>query len=232
MLDTRVYDLPKNFVQAHLRVEEQSAPLKCWFNPTTLQRSRAATWISEEGIDGGVALTYGGGKEEALDLDLLLHAQDDVAQRTPGDVRGMIDALFALLNPVISGGQLPQKRPPRVNFVWGSYVSFDAAVQSVQVTQELFDADGTPIRATVKLKLRQAKPEPGQGVAKGQNPTTRAADVRYAHLVVAGDSLPLIAHRHLGSATRWPEIAELNQIDDPTRLTPGRSLQIQKRERT
>jgi hypothetical protein len=223
--------LPANFVRAHLKVEAQAEPLQCWFNPTTLQRSRAATWISEETTDGAVALAYGGGKEAGLDLDLLLHAQDEVPGRTPQDVGTMITALFALLDPVVAQGGRAQKRPPRVNFVWGAYESFDAAVESVQVTQELFDPDGTPIRATVKLRLRQADPEPGQGPAPGQNPTTRATEIRHSHLVVAGDSLPLIAFAHFGDATRWREIAELNEIDDPTRLASGRSLLILKGRR-
>lgn len=43
-------------------------------------------------------------------------------------------------------------------------------------------------------------------------------------VVVRGDSLQSIAFRHTGRATDWRRIAELNGIDDASRLRPGSTL--------
>jgi nucleoid-associated protein YgaU len=47
-----------------------------------------------------------------------------------------------------------------------------------------------------------------------------------SYVVADGDTLSTIAKRLLGSAARWKEIAELNGIEDPTRLRVGRRLRL------
>jgi len=212
------------YVKAYVLVEGGSR-LPCWFNPTTLTVSRAATW--EQTSVAGKPLpstTYVGGKADTLSLKLLLHA---AYGKTGQDVRSRINAFTALLNPKRQGGQRLQ-RPPLVQFVWGSYVSFVAICKTVTVTTELFDIDGTPLRATVDLALAQYESEPGQGMSKPQNPTTQATGRHTAHPVKVGDSLAAIAWEHYGDATRWREIATANAIDDPLRLAAGTTLVIPK----
>lgn len=48
------------------------------------------------------------------------------------------------------------------------------------------------------------------------------------HEVVRGDTLSAIARRHLGSANRWPEIAELNRdiVPNPNLIFPGQVLRL------
>jgi nucleoid-associated protein YgaU len=45
-------------------------------------------------------------------------------------------------------------------------------------------------------------------------------------VVRPGDTLASLAWEELGSPTLWRVIAEANHVDDPFRLTPGRSLII------
>ncbi|MFZ3475144.1 LysM peptidoglycan-binding domain-containing protein [Streptomyces sp. 4.24] len=47
---------------------------------------------------------------------------------------------------------------------------------------------------------------------------------RQLWVVVRGDSLQSIAARHSGRVADWRRIAELNGIDDPSGLRPGRTL--------
>jgi hypothetical protein len=218
--------LPTGFVRAYL-LREDGTRITCWFNPGTLALTRAAHWSGPRAAARATPdLVYGGGSPEALSLNLLLHADPSVPGRAGADVRTRIDTIFALLDPTVAVPQRTQKRPPTVQFVWGQYVSFVAVVASVSVTQELFDPDGTPLRATIAVTLRQFRPDPGQAPPPGQNPTTRATGERRTHTVAPGDTLASIAYHHLGDPTRWKEIATHNDIDDPTRLRPGAALTI------
>ena len=47
-------------------------------------------------------------------------------------------------------------RPPLCRFVWGSMGEFKGVVESVGVKYTLFMPDGSPVRATVQLKMKQA----------------------------------------------------------------------------
>jgi nucleoid-associated protein YgaU len=113
---------------------------------------------------------------------------------------------------------------------WGTFASCLMIARSVDVTIELFDVDGTPLRATVSLALGQYQPEAGQGTSQWTNPTTRATQARRAHHVQAGDSVHLIAHRHLRDPARWRAIAEFNELDDPLRLHAGDVLVVPMEE--
>jgi Contractile injection system tube protein/LysM domain len=216
---------PSTFAKAELLVENLADPIKCWFNPTTLHVARSAGWEAKNSpSQGAPTVSYLGSREEWLTVNLLLHADGGPSAR---DVRGAIDQLLGLLNPAVKLRGFPRSRPPTVQFSWGEYLSFVAVADSVDVTTELFDSDGTPIRATVVLKLRQFQPELGQAPARGTNPTTRATTTHVSHTLAPGDSLRSIAYEHLGDENRWKEIAALNDIDDPTRLRAGDHLLIE-----
>ncbi|MEH3055345.1 MAG: LysM peptidoglycan-binding domain-containing protein [Patulibacter minatonensis] len=215
--------VPESFVEATLDVE-RGTKIACWFNPATLQRSRSANWQAREGLDGGLYRDYAGAGGERISLELLLHGRDGMPGREASDLPAQMQALIGLVEPTIQVGNA--KRPPTVTLEWGAYTSFRGAVTAVDVTQELFGASGAPLRALVRLSLEQAVPEAGQTTAKGQNPTTRANMLRQVHVVRTGDTLPLIAYQYLGDAERWIEIAELNRVEDPTRLAAGASLLI------
>ncbi|MGW8953869.1 LysM peptidoglycan-binding domain-containing protein [Streptomyces sp. NPDC055709] len=47
---------------------------------------------------------------------------------------------------------------------------------------------------------------------------------RHFCMVVRGDSLQSIATRHTGRPADWRRIAELNGIDDPSKMLPGSTL--------
>jgi len=46
------------------------------------------------------------------------------------------------------------------------------------------------------------------------------------YIVKPGDTLSAIARDHLGNASRWPEIAKMNSIDNPDLIHPGDELKL------
>jgi nucleoid-associated protein YgaU len=211
------------FQKAYLLVEGNKR-LACWFNPTSLNVKRTAKWESGDGAGGCGQQTYLGGQEQALSLKLLFHAE---GARSGAHVQSAIKDLYALLEPPAKGrddNPLTRKRPPTVEFIWGTYRSDPYVVTSVDVTTELFDIDGTPLRAWVGLSMSRSLDGPEKEAKKSTNPTTKATQRRRAHEVGAGEDIALIAHHHYNDTTRWREIAEANYLDDPLRIHPPAML--------
>jgi hypothetical protein len=210
--------------RAYLMIEDRPGPLYCWFNPTTLVLRRGAHWKDEPTVaQGAQKPTYLGGEGDVITLNLLLHAEDD---RTGADVQDNINELLGLVDASQVAALQGQKRPPTMTLHWGSFTSCLAIAKSVDVTVELFDVDGTPLRATVNLTLGQYEPEAGQATSKWTNPTTRATQARRAHHVQPGETVHLIAHHHLRDPARWRAVAEFNELDDPLRICAGDVLVV------
>jgi nucleoid-associated protein YgaU len=120
-----------------------------------------------------------------------------------------------------------------VKFVWGAVVGFKAVCTSLTIAYKLFKPTGEPIRAEVKMTLKQAETastKSSNGANKGQNPTTRANAGFGVHTVRDGDTLPSISYQAYGDATRWRLIAEANDVDNPLHLRRGTALSLPKLE--
>ena len=217
---------PDGFQQAYLKIENEGDPITCLFNPKEYSISKTSSWTKKQNSSSIPNLQYGGGEPRKLSLDLFFDATDEV----DGDVRGITEKLFALLEAGQKYKQEKKKRPPQVEFHWGRTWTFPAVIDSLSVQYTLFRPDGTPVRAMAKLSLTQVekavdKPSAG-GNKKGQNPTTRGIPDLRSHVVRDGDTLPSIAFASYGDPTRWRAIAEANGIDDPLALRRGRQLSV------
>ena len=211
-------------VKAYLEIEKRATHLECWFNPTTLAVRRGAEWTKQKLATGTPPKPdYRGGGGDAITLNLLLHAEDT---RTGADVQTNVNDLLALADATVEAGTLDQKRPPTVILHWGKFVSCACVATSVDVTVELFDVDGTPLRALVNLALTQFSAEPGQAASKWTNPTTRASLRRRLHNVAPGENVHLVANEHLRDPAKWRVIADFNNLDDPLRVRAGDVLVV------
>ncbi len=130
-----------------------------------------------------------------------------------------VEKLFSLTVPTESSLTSKKASPPWVIFKWGGLTGFLAYVSQVQAKYTLFTAAGLPIRATCQVTLEELS-----GDSPKQNPTSGGLVPHRVHQVIAGDSLPAIAYDEYGVPALWRAIAELNLIDDPIRLRPGRRL--------
>jgi nucleoid-associated protein YgaU len=205
--------------KASLRIED-GEKLDCLFNPKDFSVTKSNSWESKAAPGKTAAKpTFGGGQPRELTLQLLFDATLLTPQVSVKDVSAkLFDAMNASKN---EGGAKNKSRPPTLTFTWGAF-SFEGVTKSLTVQYQLFRADGEPIRADVKLALMQWDVDG----PKGQNPTTRSSGALGSHVVRDGDSLPSIAYRVYGDATRWRVIASANGIDDPLKLRSGRALSL------
>lgn len=106
--------------------------------------------------------------------------------------------------------------PPPVRFNWGP-IEFNAVLEKLGRKITMFHPDGTPARATLAASFREYRTLPQQI----QNPRRESADKTKRRVVVGGDELWMMAAREYDDPTRWPLIAQENDLDDPRSITPG-----------
>jgi hypothetical protein len=224
-------DSASGFTKAYLEIDGGDR-IDCYFNPTEYSVSKANDWTYEKVT--GTSLPpaqFSGGNPRQMDLSLLL----DQTLLTPTmTVRDATDALFKMMEvPSGASGGATTAVPPFVTFSWGSVVGFKAVCTSLTVAYKLFKPTGEPIRADVKLTLKQAETastRSSNGANQGQNPTTRATAGFGVHTVRDGDTLPSISYQTYGDATMWRLIAEANGVDNPLHLRRGSSLSLPRLE--
>jgi nucleoid-associated protein YgaU len=189
------------------------------FNPKELTVAKNAKWKPGKSNNAKSAAPpeFGGSDPSKLNLEMFL----DATEKMDDSVVKTVEKLFACCVPTEKSRQAKKGSPPWVIFSWGGLTGFPAYVSTVTAKYTLFTPGGMPVRAVVSIALEEIS-----GEKQGQNPTSGALAARDTHLLVAGDTLPSVAYSAYGDAGAWRDIARLNDIDDPLRLSPGARLLI------
>jgi LysM repeat protein len=187
--------------------------IRVLYNPNqySLDQSNQFNEIAIPGRSAPI-LQFNHGNPRTLSMELFF---DTYEQQT--DVRDYTDQIYGLLS-------LDAKRPapPICTFVWGKGCSFRGVLERVGGKFTLFLADGTPVRATLTVSLKEYR-DVAQIVAAS---ASAAAAQQQVYTVKSGDTLSGIAAQQYGDSMRWPAIADANGIDDPRGLKPGQILTI------
>lgn len=208
---------------------KKSQEIQFQFNPSSLNFIKSASWTAPTSSDTAAdkskiaqnqlnapELTFGGGTGMTFNLHDLIF---DTTRLGNQDVRGYTNLLFRLT--MMGSFGVGSDSPPLIRFSWGSILSCYAVVEKVDVTYTLFTNAGVPVRAKATVSCKQAYDEDTPGAS--QNPTSMTSP-RKTHVVQEGDRLDYLAYKEYGQATRWREIAEANQLDDPLDLHAGQIL--------
>lgn len=187
------------------------------FNPKDFSITRSAEWKTEPAKGGVPPAQYSGPKPSQITVEVFL----DETDKQGGDISTSVDRLLTACNPTQDSKSKNKPSAPFVKFVWGKIV-FKGYIEQVAVKYTLFRADGTPVRGSATVTLKEL----GEPVA-GTNPTSGGDPGTTQHRVLAGDTLPSIAYAEFGRADAWRAIANANpSVDDPMRLRPGAVLMI------
>src|SRR6266851_841491 len=104
-------------------------------------------------------------------------------------------------------------------------VSLQIFLESVSAKYIMFKSDGTPVRATADISLKEIPTDPPP-----TNPTSGSIHARRSHLIAQGDTLQSIANREYGKPGLWRGLAAFNDIDDPLRLQLGSHILLPSME--
>lgn len=167
--------------------------------------------FAEIGIPGLNAppIQYVRGKGRTLSMELFYDSYE-----LGLDVRQFTDTLTGLLET------LPATfAPPVLLFVMGSF-SFRCVLAEAAQRFTMFAIDGTPVRSTISVRFHEyvdVTVAIESGVFIGP-PTLRN--------VIQGDTVSGIAGQVYGDPSRWREIADANNVEDPFSLPAGTPLVI------
>jgi hypothetical protein len=209
-----------------LRTDEgDEIKVEFMFNPKEYSISKQNTWNAADAKSGSDTppLHFGGGQPKQLKLQLFFDTYESGI-----DVRNAhTEKLFKMMeiNPrlPVDSTNPTNGAPPKLIFTWGTVWSCFCYLESLSVQYTLFLADGTPVRATADIGLKQAVDEKQQA---GTNPTSGGNGGEHVWQVQPQDRLDLIAFQEYSDASRWRVIAEANGIDNPLKIKPGQRLII------
>ncbi|NRQ43798.1 peptidoglycan-binding protein [Rheinheimera sp. YQF-2] len=110
--------------------------------------------------------------------------------------------------------------PSIVKLQWGQSFSFIGRLTSMTLDYTLFKPGGDPLRAKIKLNFGSYMSNKQEALkADRQSP-----DLTHQVLVKAGDTLPNLCYRIYRDSSYYLAVAEFNQLDSVSVLTPGRQL--------
>jgi contractile injection system tube protein/LysM domain-containing protein len=189
------------------------------FNPRELSLNKTSKWKrdAQRGAKKSGVPEFTGADPVKLTVEMFFDATDSM----DSSVVSRVESLFACCTPTEETRQNRKASPPWVILHWGDLVGFPSVVTSVGAKYTLFTPGGTPVRAVCTVTMEEIS-----GEQPRQNPTSGALAARDVHVLAAGDTLEALAYRAYGDPTRWRDLAEANQVDDPMRLRPGAVLLI------
>jgi hypothetical protein len=167
--------------------------------------------FAEVGIPGLSAppVQYVRGKGRTLTMELFFDSYEKGV-----DVRQFTGAIVALLDKDPS-----TLAPPILLFTMGQF-SFRCVLMEAGQRFSMFSRDGTPVRSVLNTRFHEyveAQVAIESGFFIGP-PTIINA--------IEGASVSDVAAKVLGDPSRWREVADANQIQDPFHLAVGKTLVV------
>jgi nucleoid-associated protein YgaU len=187
------------------------------FNPKEWSVTHAAEWKVETTKKSAPPPEFKGPKPASASVEVFL----DETDREDGDVSKTVARLQTLVAPEPNSVTANKPSAPHVLFEWGRAITFRGYVESVAVKYTMFRGQGTPVRGTVTVAMKEFPVAPTR-----QNPTSGGRSGHRTHRLVAGDTLASVAYAEYGDATRWRALAEANGIDDPLRVREGAAIHV------
>jgi hypothetical protein len=214
------------------------------FNPTSLKVALSNTLRANQRGGNSRSAQYVDKSSSSLTVELIFDTSDTFFSESRGagenardvdtreDVRGRTRVIAeTFLKPVGTGRRM--RAPKRCLFQWGSF-EFVGLVQSFDETLDFFSAEGTPLRATVALKLSEDRFQfrsRETGAAERDTPrlTSTGADPGTAGGPQDADSNPVsAANSEAGQDERgWRDTSLFNGVENP-RLPSASALAVPK----
>lgn len=156
-------------------------------------------------------------KPQKLELELMFDETGAVDGKTGSDLG--VDKKINDLKKLALGYNGDAHRTNYLKIRWGNLL-FKGALEALDVSYKVFNADGTPLRATAKATFVEF--EPNDLMVKKQN--DQSPDITHVRQVKEGDTLPLLSYEIYGDSKYYLEVARVNEIYDFRTLEAGTTI--------
>jgi hypothetical protein len=136
-------------------VEGPRIVVTAMYNPKEVTIDKSVPWIRSPQSKGDhPSLEFGSADGAVMSFDLLF----DTFEAGTNVHAGFIEKLLTLAHVQNPAGAEDQKRPPKVSVKWGvgKLPEFQGVIESVSTKYTMFLPDGTPVRATCRVTIREA----------------------------------------------------------------------------
>ncbi len=193
---------------------ESIAVVYAFINPKEYSRSVNLNFNQEKIVgDSQSTYVFANYGEEKLDLgDIIVDGTGLVNMSNNKDVDAYIKKFQGVVCDYI--GEL--HRPPFLKITWGK-LSVICFCESFHVTFTLFNPDGTPLRAKIKLGLIRTV----DFETKMKQARTSSPDLTHLRTVKAGDTLPLMTYQVYGDSSHYITVARKNGLSHINAIKPG-----------
>ena len=196
------------------------------YTPESLSFKQENVYESKQGLSTSSAKAnfYASGSKQ-LSVKLFFSGVDlggyvpNPGQVQPVNVPQQLE-LFQRLCQRINGAS---HEPSYLRLCWASDAlrsSFEARLKNYDISYGLFDRMGRALIAEITATFVEAV-HPTKQMARLR---LSSPDLSHRHLVLAGETLPMLCLRYYGSSDPYLQVAAFNQLDDLRCLTPGQEL--------
>jgi hypothetical protein len=136
-------------------VEGPKIEVKAMFNPKELSVNKSTPWTKSPNSKGNVPdLEFTSAEGRSMSFELLFDTYEEGGNVHTKYVADLVK-LSMVRNP---DGSEEEKRPPKVGVKWadGALPEFLGVVESVGTKYTMFLPDGTPVRATCTVSIKEA----------------------------------------------------------------------------
>jgi hypothetical protein len=139
-------------------IDEPTVECKAQYNPKEVQIDLAAAWgkHANEGQSKAQQLEFTGQEGRTMALELFFDDSENIGTSVVANL-AILEKLAKVRDPASS--EESKRRPHHCTIVWGGWLkdkAFQCVIESVSVKYTMFKPDGTPIRATANVKLKEA----------------------------------------------------------------------------
>src|SRR5262245_55267762 len=142
----------------HLTVpslEGSKIAVTAMFNPKEISLDKAVPWAKQSTSNSDKpALTFWSADGSVMSFELMFDTFESGADVHTTYVANLLK--LAMMQD--SDGAEDKKRPPKVAVRWGGFKlpEFQGVIESISVKYTMFLPDGTPVRATCRVAIREA----------------------------------------------------------------------------
>jgi hypothetical protein len=207
---------------------QKNQPIEVLFNPAEYSLEKGNTFQSTPLPGLATPVTqWVTGNADVLTMDLFFDTytkssrHSNVQQRE--DVRNYTRKISSLMDvdPTLHS-------PPIVQFIWGPPIGspenlqFTGTIEKVSQKFTYFLDDGTPVRATLNITMKEYKTVKDQLAEIGR----QSPDRTKRRIFKEGESLWFYAAQEYTDAAEWRVIADQNALDNPRLIDPGTEIEL------